>query len=228
EDDAKISEFLGSIVGGFSGSYAASKFSLNDIHVKTNTNTKTSSFIDGMSETDAKRYNQWQNYVDEGIESNDRVKLMNWEFSPDPKLYKQHKLTYDNPSYYNQMTGEVIYPGTKASAKGPINGSVHIDGFLNGKYEIQTLEPGAVIDRYGSNGSGKYFSPIGTEIDARALPPHMYDSNILYTKYVVLKPLPVKSGVVAPWFDKTGNGIQYFTKLSVDDLIAHDYIKIIP
>lgn len=46
-----------------------------------------------------------------------------------------------------------------------------------------------------------------------------------YTKYEVLKDFKVKSGTIAPWFDEIGGGTQYFTDLTVDELIELGYIR---
>ena len=99
------------------------------------------------------------------------------------------------------------------SSLGRIDGSVHIDGFLNGKFDNITLQPGTIIDRYGSNSNGRYFSPIGTNFENRALPPFMI--NEPYRKYIILKPINSKAGIIAPWFNQPGMTIQYFTELSV-------------
>ncbi len=48
----------------------------------------------------------------------------------------------------------------------------------------------------------------------------------IYSTYEVLKEIPnTKKGGAIPWFGEKGNGIQYFVKESVDDLIDGGYIK---
>lgn len=42
-------------------------------------------------------------------------------------------------------------------------------GFLGGWSKAETLQPGTLIDRYGGE-TGRFFSPAGTPLDARALP----------------------------------------------------------
>ena len=81
--------------------------------------------------------------------------------------------------------------------------------------------PGLQISRYGS-GSGKYFSPAGTPIPMRALPPGS-NTNIFNT-YRVLKPFEVQSGKIAPAFGQPGLGTQYFSPVSVDVLLKHEII----
>jgi hypothetical protein len=40
-----------------------------------------------------------------------------------------------------------------------------------------------------------------------------------------LKPLRVKAGKAAPWFDQPGGGIQYKTDGKVQDFVAWGYLK---
>ena len=183
------------------------------------------SFEKLMSAEDAQKYIQWNKYAEAGIEPEGRIKLTDWLYAPEDNFYLSHKNIYDNPDFVNQLTGEFIYPGTPESALGRIDGSVHVDGFLNGKFDNITLQPGTIIDRYGSNSNGRYFSPIGTNFENRALPPFMI--NEPYRKYIILKPINSKAGIIAPWFNQPGMGIQYFTELSVKDLIDRNYIRIL-
>ncbi|UUM62362.1 hypothetical protein NQZ89_01975 [Streptococcus suis] len=71
EADAQRATFVGSILGGFAASSAASKFSLNDVG-----KTKVTSFMDEMSPEDARRYEQWNKYVEAGISPSDRVRVL--------------------------------------------------------------------------------------------------------------------------------------------------------
>ena len=93
-------------------------------------------------------------------------------------------------------------------------------GFLGGWSRPDTLKPGAVIDRYGGE-TGRFFSPQGTPLEARALPT---GSGPLNT-YEVLKPLDVQGGIVAPAFGQPGLGVQYMTDLPVADLIEQGFLK---
>ena len=94
------------------------------------------------------------------------------------------------------------------------------DGFL-GQPVPATLQPGTLIDRYGSS-SGRYFSPAGTPFENRSLPSELANSHL--TTYVVAKPLPVNSGPTAPWFNQPGMGTQYQTHLSTEELIRRRII----
>lgn len=175
-------------------------------------NNKYSAFGE-MSEFDGLRYNQYWDDVAKGLDTDTRVKLNQWKFRPDAKLYNKYKNVYENPQYFDQVTGNVIYPGT--------NGDVNIDGFINGEYKIETLQKGKIIDRYGEN-DGRFFSPVGTDYESRALPPFMEVKP--YKRYEIVVPFEVKSGTIAPWFDQPGGGTQYLTEYTVDELLKFGYI----
>ena len=169
-----------------------------------------------MEPMDRQRYLQWHNYAEAGIAPSDRAKLRNWAYPPDPEFYLKNKNVYDNPDYFNQLTGNTIYPGTPESALGRVDGSIHKDGFLDGKYKESVILPGTRINRIGSNPTGRYFSPEGATFGEKALPPFMkLQPN---SDYIVLKEIPTKVGLVAPWFDEPGMGIQYFTYSTIDEL----------
>lgn len=114
------------------------------------------------------------------ISETDKAKLENWERPPNEELYLAHKKTYDNSTYFDQETGRIIYPGTKDK-----DGYQHIRGFLNGKFDKEPLKPGTIIDRYGDNNSGQYFSPDGSSYESKSLPPFMKDKP--YERYRVIK-----------------------------------------
>ena len=165
-------------------------------------------FLKGMSPEDQEKYLRWNEQVEAGISLNDRVKINQWTYIPDTDYYLRYKDILDNPKFFDQLTGDVIY---------------HPDyGFLNGNYNIDALNIGAIIDRYGSE-SGNYLSPIGTSYEARALPPFM--ENAKYTQYEVVVPFDAKQGYTAPWFGQEGLGIQYHTDYSVSDLLKLEWIK---
>lgn len=169
-----------------------------------------------MEPLDRQRYLQWHNYAEAGIDPSDRAKLRNWAYPPDPEFYLKNKNVYDNPDYFNQLTGDTIYPGTPESSLGRVDGSIHKDGFLDGKYKESVILPGTRINRIGSNLTGRYFSPEGATFGEKALPPFMkLQPN---SDYIVLKEIPTKVGLVAPWFDEPGMSIQYFTYSTIDEL----------
>lgn len=139
----------------------------------------------------------WDKIVN-SISSEDLKKIQGWKNPPSEEVYLKNKKVFDNPKYYNQTTGEPIWPGQ--------NGDPNIDGFLNGKYEDTKLRPGVQIDRYGGN-NGTFFGDEGTSIPERAMAPNSDFSK--YNKYVVAREMPVRKGKIAPWFDQPGGGIQY-------------------
>ncbi len=139
----------------------------------------------------------WDKIVN-SISSEDLKKIQGWKNPPSEEVYLKNKKVFDNPKYYNQTTGEPIWPGQ--------NGDPNIDGLLNGKYEDTKLRPGEQIDRYGGN-NGTFFGDEGTSIPERAMAPNSDFSK--YNKYVVAREMPVRKGKIAPWFDQPGGGIQY-------------------
>ena len=251
EEDAQTANFIGNIVGGYAASSAASKFSLNKVKVDVETpkfnreqrlrnleesrlaressnfnqylaKEKFQKTLMDMEPMDRQRYLQWHKYAEAGIEPSDRVKLRNWSYPPEPEFYLKNKNVYDNPDYFNQLTGDTIYPGTPESSLGRVDGSIHKDGFLNGKYKESVILPGTRINRIGSNPTGRYFSPEGATFGEKALPPFMkLQPN---SDYIVLKEIPTKEGLVAPWFDEPGMGIQYYTYLTIDELEKGNFL----
>jgi RHS repeat-associated protein len=89
------------------------------------------------------------------------------------------------------------------------------DGLSHGPFDT-TLEPGTRVDRYGPP-EGSYVSPAGTPLEQRSLLPGR-ESQKLYT-YEVQKPVPAKSGVIAPYYGWPGGGIQHHTPMSVQHYV---------
>jgi hypothetical protein len=137
----------------------------------------------------------------ETITNAERLKLKGWGWPPKDKLYLKYKDIYNDEKYFNQVTGDAIYPIE--------------DGFLNGKYDFSILKENTIIDRYGSNKTGKFFAPVGSSYGSRGLPPFMTEQP--YNQYVVIREFEVKSGKIAPWFGEIGGGEQYFTDVKVLD-----------
>ncbi|HVA55609.1 MAG TPA: glycohydrolase toxin TNT-related protein [Gammaproteobacteria bacterium] len=95
------------------------------------------------------------------------------------------------------------------------------NGFL--LYPIpETLQPGDVISRYGTEG-GMYASSADTPFPARSLPDQSLLAN--YTEYTVLKPFAVQSGLSAPWFGQPGMGTQYLLPTSIGTLVEQGYLQ---
>ena len=227
EEDAQTANFIGNIVGGYATSSAASKFSLNKVKVdveapkynreqilknleESRLARESSNFdqylakekfqktLMSMEPMDRQRYLQWHEYAESGIMVQDRVKLLSWERPVNSKLYLENKAVYDNPKYFDQLTGNENWPGQK--------GDPNIDGFLKGEYQKTTLSPGDKIDRFGSD-YGHFFGNIGESKEMRAMSPNSDFKN--YNQYEILMDLPVLKGKIAPWFNQPGGGIQF-------------------
>jgi len=96
------------------------------------------------------------------------------------------------------------------------------NGGAMGGWSKTTLTVGTQIDRYGSS-YGKYFSPIRTPLQMRALPP---GNTGALTKYQVIKPFDVQSSVIAPYYYEVGTGIQYYSPfLNADELVRGGFLK---
>ena len=52
-----------------------------------------------------------------------------------------------------------------------------------------------------------FWGEEGTSITQRVMVPNSDFSK--YNKYIVSKEIPVRKGVIAPWFEQLGGGIQY-------------------
>ncbi|WP_346728180.1 TNT domain-containing protein [Marinifilum caeruleilacunae] len=94
------------------------------------------------------------------------------------------------------------------------------NGGAVGKWQSDYLMPGTKIDRFGSD-FGKYFSPKGTPMSMRALPP---GNNGNYNSYMVVKPIHVQTSTIAPAFDKMGLGVQYLTPVNANTLLDKGFI----
>ena len=110
--------------------------------------------------------------------------------------------------------------GGAGTAVEPMWAQAPNDGFLGGWRTTETLQPGTLIDRYGAE-TGRFFSPAGTSLEARALPWGQGPLN----GYEVLKPFDVQGGIVAPAFGQAGLGVQYMSPQTVADLIEGGFIK---
>ena len=78
---------------------------------------------------------------------------------------------------------------------------------------------GQRIDRFGSE-FGSYLSPEGTPYGARGIPPQSLDNTTTpatcnYSRYKVLKDIPVYSGPIAPALGQPGFGVQYVLDASI-------------
>lgn len=98
------------------------------------------------------------------------------------------------------------------------------NGGAIGKTWTEVLLAGTKVTRYGRT-RGKYTAPAGTPFVNRA----MLYTEAEYTdnehQYIVVKPLPVQTSVIAPAFNKVGGGIQYKIKESIQYYLDEGYLK---
>lgn len=126
---------------------------------------------------------------------------------PSDELYAQYQSVFDNPLYYNQETGAVLWPEN--------------DGFAETPYS-QTLGAGNWLDRFGSD-YGYYVCPAGIPYTMRSCAPGTEDRA--YSIFVTKKDTTVQAGMIAPWFDEEGGGMQYLLPDSVMNLIASGNLR---
>jgi hypothetical protein len=150
------------------------------------------------------------------------------DFKSGPKAqYAQHSYDLYKEKKWSEL--EAYFTEHQINVKG--YGKAYPPNF--GGYDAinKTLDPsnysgGLVIERYGDP-SGYYASPQGTTFEQRALPyanpgqpPH---------RYKVLKSIPnTEEAKIIPWFGQEGNGIQYKFTMSIEDLVTHGYLELIP
>lgn len=97
------------------------------------------------------------------------------------------------------------------------------DGAI-GKTWPEILAVGTKITRYGRT-TGKYTAPVGTPFVNRAMPYTEAEYSDTEHQYIVVKPLPVQTSVIAPAFNKVGGGIQYKTEESIQYYLDEGYLK---
>jgi hypothetical protein len=96
------------------------------------------------------------------------------------------------------------------------------NGFLGATSET-ALEVGTVIDRYGGSEYSRFFSPAGTPLAARSLPPQTAAMGLRSLE--VLSPFTVESGQIAPAFGQLGLGIQYRSSLTLGELLQRGALR---
>lgn len=123
---------------------------------------------------------------------------------------------------YSALMGNDANTVTEDAIKGGLLGGAI--GAVAGTQKKIYLMAGDKIDRFGGT-TGKYFSPLGTPMEMRALP-YNADTSI-YTQFEVIKSFEVEESTIAPAFGKIGLGTQYKSSVTVDVLLKRDIIKII-
>jgi len=86
----------------------------------------------------------------------------------------------------------------------------------------ETLPPGTLIDRFGSEG-GTFFSPRGESFASRAVP--YVCKQMDYRVYRVEKPLRVQACKAAPWFGEPGGARQVQSADPAYKLVASGTIE---
>lgn len=142
------------------------------------------------------------------LSSTDRLRVQNWgDNLPSDEMYLKYKDVYQNDLYFNQATGNINWPIDSGFAEYPAD---------------FTLDIGSKIDRFGSD-YGTFTSPLGISYEQRALAPGTELKP--YSVFEVLKPIDVKAGEIAPWFNQPGGGIQYVMPDTIDELIEAGYLR---
>lgn len=93
-----------------------------------------------------------------------------------------------------------------------------------GSWHEETLQPCTVVDRYGvTKESSVFASPKGTSADARSL---LEGTDLgKYHAFEIIKPVRVKSSIIAPWNGHAGGGIQYKFERPILELEDLGFIK---
>ncbi len=106
--------------------------------------------------------------------------------------------------------GKIIWPENNGTVK-------------DSEHEV-ILQPGTVLDRYGGTG-GEYLGNPDDSYDKRSLPYKDDDkAKNSYHKYQVVRPIPAVEGTIAPYFGEKGGGTQYYTSMTVEELLEQGYI----
>ena len=97
------------------------------------------------------------------------------------------------------------------------------DGAVPGSEEQITLQPGDTLQRIGSP-YGRYVAPNGTHPSHLSLSPDTDLNNI--SRWEVISPIPnVGRGLVAPWFNQPGGGVQFLLPCSLRRLESMGIIR---
>jgi hypothetical protein len=97
------------------------------------------------------------------------------------------------------------------------------NGFLGGISTRTTLKAGTKIDRYGASQAARFFSPVGTPLTARSLPPGAAVQGL--RSFEVIRPFEVDAGRIAPWFGQSGLGVQYRSVIPLDELLNRGFLR---
>jgi len=127
------------------------------------------------------------------ISQADRNKINSWLYTPSDELYLKYKAVFDNPKYFDQLTGEIHWPEN--------------DGFKDGTVINEALiNKGTIFKRYGKN-NGEFLGNAVDSFNTRALSPYSDGAEIHY--YKLLEDYTMTRGEVAPWFGSPGGAEQF-------------------
>jgi hypothetical protein len=105
---------------------------------------------------------------------------------------------------------------------------LHPEGFLTPESRTPVvLQPGHLIDRYGVP-RGRFTSPVGENFPDRALSDfslERFGRRDGYHQYEVLHEIPAWAGPAAPALGKAGGATQYYTNMTIGDLLTNGFIR---
>ena len=194
EEDAQTANFIGNIVGGYTASSAASKFSLNKVKV----------------EVEAPKYNREQilKNLEESRLARESSKFENYlrkEYAQQGKYFPERITMPNGKRAYlsaDVFEGKQVpvrsrdFVDAQGKIKWPPQGT---DGFVldsagNPITQPANLKAGQVIDRFGSNG-GRFASPVDNgeilPFNTRGLP--YPEGHQVYHQYEVVKDINVEN-----------------------------------
>ncbi|MDR1778758.1 MAG: TNT domain-containing protein [Clostridiales Family XIII bacterium] len=96
------------------------------------------------------------------------------------------------------------------------------DGFYIRPTDV-LIEEGTTISRIGEAKGGFFAAPEGTPFEARSLPEYKRYGTVHI--YEVVKPIPAKKGITAPWFGQVGYGTQFKFENDIFYLRDNGYLK---
>jgi Tuberculosis necrotizing toxin len=90
----------------------------------------------------------------------------------------------------------------------------------------ETVQPGTILDRYGSP-TGRFFGEPGATVSQRGMAPGA--EAMPYTRYRVLKPFDTQAGPAAgvPEFGAAGGSKQYLAGNNVQWLLDNGFIEVV-
>ena len=135
------------------------------------------------------------------VQTEPRYWQMYYNFAPPTDAFIAELAAEQGVAYTPGKKGEARFYADDGRPIYPSN-----DGAV-GVIVTVTLPAGDVLTRYG-NPNGRYVSPDGMTFEQRALPSTTREGD--FHVYLVERTIDnVQKGTIAPWFGRTGGGIQY-------------------